>query len=268
MVLTPTQLQQASGGTLSIPAAPTPVFDVFLVGGQSNTQNGEVFDPVADASTGDIFMYGGIQVTGENGRVVLAYEPVASAGITGLPTKTGFPLSFCKLYKADNPGKKILIVSSAQGATGFSTGQWVPGGFNYDDFFRRSNEVMSAYPGSTIKGLLWHQGESDAPNVTESEYADFVDSFFADVRSGVTGASASTPIVIGELANDFVQSNPGQFGQTNAAIIDTPNRVSDCAFVSSTAPTILSTYDGTHFDSPSQNIFGQRYYDAYQTLVP
>lgn len=266
MVLTPTELQQASGGTLTIPAAPTPVFDVFLVGGQSNTQNGEVFDPVLDAATGDIFQYGGIQVPGENNRVVLAYEPVASAGITGLPTKTGFPLTFAKLYKADNPGKKILIVSSAQGATGFVTGQWVPGGFNYDDFFRRSNAVMAAYPGSTIKALLWHQGESDAPFDTESEYANFVDSFFADVRSGVTGASASTPIVTGELADDFVQANPGQFGQTNDAIIDTPNRVSNCAFVSSTTPTILPTYDGTHFTSLAQNDFGQRYYDAYLTI--
>jgi hypothetical protein len=106
-----------------------------------------------------------------------------------------------------------------------------------------------------IRGMFWHQGESDGSNPTfQSDLVEFI----AACRT-LTG-KPNLPFAIGELERDDV--TPTVSGRTyqltamaNVAAAD-PN-----TFVVSSAG--LLTYDGTHFTSAAYITFGERYAKAY-----
>lgn len=232
-------------------------YDVFLLAGQSNMagQSEEVITSPDQPYNPHIMQ------VGRNGsydeRVIAAVQELDHAGgANGI----GLGMKFAQLYSAANPSKKILLVPAAEGSTGFVTGDWNKGQTNYEDAKDRSNNALTHGTGThTFKGILWHQGEADSSR-TEVQYAGDLDQFISDIRTDITGASATTPVVIGELTPNF----PGGSG-VKAAIADTDNRVSDVYVVQNDG--ITDRGDNIHLDADSLNTYGQRYYDGYLSLI-
>lgn len=142
-------------------------------------------------------------------------------------------------------GRRIGIVMNARGATKMS--QWVPGTTYYNEAVARVQAAIVA--GGRIKGIIWHQGESDAntpSNVYVSQFTSMIEAYRNDL--GVP----NLPIIVGEIGRYFGSLIDG----INATLAGLSTSIPHCDYASSLG---LTDFDGIHFDSASTRIFGQRY---------
>lgn len=155
---------------------------------------------------------------------------------------------------------RIGLIPAAVG--GSSIRAWVPGGVHdqtnsrpWDDALSRTFRVM-ALQGGILKGVIWHQGESDSQDFAE-QYEDALVDLVERFRR--TFRSPDLPFVAGQLAPFFLEKRP-QAATVNAAISRLPQRAPHTAFV--TAEELVHNGDGTHFDSASARELGRRYAEA------
>ena len=73
-------------------------------------------------------------------------------------------LAFAEAYVADKPGVVVGLIPMAWG--GRSIGQLSKGSGIYSDAIRHTQAAMQA---GTLKGVLWHQGESDTVEQTRTD---------------------------------------------------------------------------------------------------
>ncbi|WP_417738055.1 sialate O-acetylesterase [Rosistilla oblonga] len=181
-------------------------------------------------------------------------------GIAGV----GLGKTFALDYAADHPGVTVGLIPCAVG--GSSINVWKPGGFHkqtkshpWDDCQART---QLALPAGTLKGILWHQGESDAGKSSAPGYQeklhDLVARFRADLKA------PEVPFLVGQLAQF-----PNRPWSDSKRLVDAAHRsllesVPFTAFVPSDGLTPKS--DNVHFDAASMREFGHRYYKAYQGL--
>ena len=221
--------------------------------------NGFELQPTDAQTTVGVSQWG--RFAPNDGSIISAFEPLEN--VTPSAVAIGFAYVFGKLYRQANPNELVLLIPAAELDTGFSDNSWNQGNPNYNDAVSRANAALAQTAGQ-FGGFLWHQGETDAlAGISEVSHAASLDAMIAAMRTDITGAT-SAPFLIGEMAQQFVATDPGTRGPVQDAIQDTPNRVTNSALVSSTG---LVVYDGIHFDDDSQRTFGQRYYDAYVVLV-
>jgi iduronate 2-sulfatase len=180
-----------------------------------------------------------------------------------LPTQTfGCEVSFGPAIAEALPGKHVLLVKFAQGGTSLSR-DWNPNekGKLYENFikFVRTTQDMIKSKGGTceIRGMLWHQGESDA-NLPAGGYQKALTEFIARVRGDL--GLKDLPFVIGQVYDNGKRAN----------VIDgekaTAKAVPHTGFVDATG---LETFDkGTHFDAKSQIELGKRFAREMKKLLP
>nr|MCU0780109.1 InlB B-repeat-containing protein [Akkermansiaceae bacterium] len=265
--------------TVETPIVEPKTYDVYLIAGGSNADGrGDVSDltgalaPYAGPQSGVKFCYVNptnsdpVNPTYNTGWTTLA----PGYGVSGTPgtlpaTEFGFELSLGKALAAHAPDRNVAIIKVSQGGTSLHT-DWNPaGGANHmwQTFANKVPEALAALTanGDTaeIRGMFWHQGESDGSNPTyQSDLAGFI----AACRA-FTG-KPHLPFAIGELERDHV--TPTVTGRTyqltamtNVAAAD-PN-----TFVASSEG--LMTCDGTHFTSAASITFGERFAKAYHDSV-
>ncbi len=129
----------------------------------------------------------------------------------------------------------------------------------WDDALTRTFRVL-AMEGGELKGILWHQGESDSKDYTaqyEDALVDLVGRFRAEFRR------PNLPFVAAQLADFYVANNPGA-AKINAAIARLPDRLPKTAFV--TAEGLTPMPDGVHLDAASARELGKRYAAAMLAL--
>lgn len=153
-------------------------------------------------------------------------------------------------------GGNIIFIPHASGGTSFTGSNWNQGDALYTAAVASANRFHSMYQ-NALSAILWHQGESDSGN---AGYEAALDAFIADIRTDLSGASATTPFILGGLVPDFVAAS-GDNAAIQAIILDTPNRVSDTFVVSSDGLTDLG--DNLHFSAASTKTIGERYYSMY-----
>lgn len=250
-------------GTGAGSSAPSEGYDVILLIGQSNMKGvrGPI-DPVLDATDANVLQLG--RAAPDTDTAILAEDPLEH--IVPASNTIGPGLTIGKHYAADLSGnRKVLLVPCAEGSTGFVTGDWVQGGTNYNDAVTRCNTAMGLDIGGTnrLKAIHWQQGETDAQNSrTQAQYAADLDAMIADMRADITGASSTTPFIVGQLADPF---STGTATQIKAALADTPNRVAYTAFASATGLSV--DVDNTHFLPAGYRGLGDNHYDAYASAV-
>jgi len=138
--------------------------------------------------------------------------------------------------------KNIGLVVNARGGT--SINEWMPGTKYYNETVSRTRIALKY---GKLKGILWHQGESDL-NECES-YPEKLSQLVLALRKDL--GVKNVPFIAGELSEDKPQRIP-----FNRMIRSIPDKIPYCAVVSVAG---LSTFDSTHFDSKSQRILGERY---------
>ena len=175
-----------------------------------------------------------------------------------LPSQTFGPeVSFAMtMRQANEGGNPIAIIKVTRGGTNLRS-DWSPKGYMYQAMIAEVKKALQALKDSgdegVLRGMLWHQGESDSKRL--DEYQGELETLITNARKEL--ASPELPFVIGELA----QSKPEAFRDLQRKIATDNDHV---FFVSSKE---LNTTDGTHFDTDGQVVLGQRFAEIFRTPV-
>ncbi len=183
-----------------------------------------------------------------DGRWVPAVEPLHFE-VEGRGVGPG--LSFAKTMVKENEAVTIGLIPCAVGGTALE--QWKKGQELYNNAVARAREAMKS---GTMKGVLWHQGESDSGSEeAAATYGSRFKQMIADLREELT--VPDLPVVVGTLG-DFVQSaqNCSFAERVNQEIEHIPELVpfTGCAYSKG-----LKNQDEVHFTSEAQRELGRRY---------
>ena len=154
----------------------------------------------------------------------------------------------------------IGLIPTAVG--GSSVGAWRPGGEHgkldvrpYDDAISRVFRVMALH-GGKLKGIIWHQGESDRnspPDEHLEHLVELVNRFRTEFQT------QNLPFVAAQMAEFYTRHEPGAFA-INEAIAKLPSRVPFTQVVS--AEGFTHKGDSVHLDARSERELGDRYAKA------
>ena len=246
--------------TISVPGfAKRPAYDVYLLIGQSNMAGrGEILES-------DRAPVEGVRMLGANDEIIPACEPLnLYSTIRKDPGMQGYNLgdSFArKLHKRTR--RPILLVVNARGGT--SIEQWMKGAPEedagghalslYDEAVRRTR-IAQKY--GRLKGIIWHQGESDTSPDKLAAYLDRLSVFVADLRSDL-GVDESVPFVLGEVnyASSHTAINP---------ILNRAGEVVPNAWCAS-AEACGANDDNLHFNREGLIRLGENYADIILRTV-
>ena len=224
---------------------------VFIMAGQSNMAGRAFVEPQDTISNNRILS---INI---NGNLILAKEPLHYYE----PSKTGLDcgLSFGKsLIKTLPKNVTILLIPTAIG--GSSISQWLGDsthrGVKLLSNFKEKVAIAKKY--GVIKGILWHQGETDANNHESLQYTKRLSLLCSEFRSIV--GDTSLPILLGELGS--YSKEKVQWDSLNLAVRNYSK--SDIKTVVIETADLKQLGDYLHFTSKSVRILGNRYAKAYQ----
>jgi hypothetical protein len=232
-------------------------YDVFLLAGQSNAVGrGQTLNAAQDA----VVVEGVKQWDTTTQSVIDAVNPLRNFDPT---TTVGFAYRFAVLYKQAT-GRDVLIVPRAKGGSGFANNGWGTGKVYHEGAITQANAALAA-TGGKLKGILWHQGESDA-NVSNSAatYQANLSALVQDFRTRITGAGSAlficggmTPLIVaGSASHQAIQG----------VLASVATFIDRSAFVTSDGLGSNSTSDAVHFSAAAQREFAERYLDVYQDL--
>lgn len=242
-------------------------YDVYLLAGQSN-MDGRGKQANLEPSE---------RVPFENAVIFYRNPPYASSGWQSLqpgfsvppkfkgelPSTTFGPeIGFARTILQARPERKLALIKGSKGGTSLRI-DWNPGtknaatsqGPRYRDFLETirlaTQELEQAGHQLQIRGLLWHQGESDA-KLSVEVYEELLRTFIRRIREDL--GQAELLVVVGEVFDN------GNRDTVRQATRNVGTSAPNLRFVSSEG---TATWDeGTHFDAASQILLGKRYADA------
>jgi len=228
--------------SMKLPSKKT--FRLYLLMGQSNMAGRGKLEAEAKTPHPRVLMFT------TNGTCLPAVEPITHDKPTMLGVGPG--LAFGKAMAESNSKVTVGLVPCAFGGTPLS--RWEKG-----DLF--SNAVFCAklaIKSGTLKGILWHQGESDSKPGLAETYGDRLAKMIQDLRTDFQ--SPNLPFVVEQLG-DFLytrQTNSVPEAKlVNETLAKIPDRVPHTACARSTGLT--HKRDHVHFDTPSEWELGRRY---------
>ena len=156
--------------------------------------------------------------------------------------RLGPAYSFGEKMSATSNGTSIGLVVNAKGGT--SIDQWAPNSEFYNEAVMRTHEAMKY---GNLKGIAWHQGESDATK--HNAYLPKIKNLITAFRQEF--GKPDLPFIVGQISPE--KSKRFDFNQM---ILELPNELHGVGVVRHDNTT---TTDSTHFDSRSQRLLGERY---------
>lgn len=170
--------------------------------------------------------------------------------------------SFAKEYAMEHPLCEVGIIPCADGGTTIS--QWQPGEILFDNALNCARLAMRT---STLKGILWHQGEGDCSAEKCELYRERFERLMDTLRCEL--GMPELPILVGALGDYLPKRlespNLGAYYQSiNAVLRSIGNEYHQCAFVG--AEGLGSNPDNLHFSAKALHEFGIRYYQAYRAF--
>ena len=224
-------------------------FYIFILAGQSNMAGRGFVQPEDTVSSIQILS---IDKTNE---WVYAKEPLHyyEPERTGLDCGLSFAKKLSSLY-----GKKITIGLVPCAVGGSSIEQWLG-----DSIYRvvtlysnLLNKIKIAGQYGTLKGLLWHQGESNAGSASKHQnYQQKLQAFFTRVRNDA--GVPDLPVYAGQLAM-FLSRRTNPFADSvNKELLQLSSTMKNIYVINTFDLSCKS--DSIHFDSRSQRIMGERF---------
>jgi Carbohydrate esterase, sialic acid-specific acetylesterase len=226
---------------------------VFIMAGQSNMAGRGIVEPEDTISDKRIFSIN------KDGQIIIAKEPIHFYE----PERTGLDcgLTFAKTLITKIPDNvSILIIPTAIG--GSSIRQWLGDSVfrNVKLFSNFLSKVEIAKQNGIIKGILWHQGESDANEKNIPPYKERLHLLFSKFRSAI--GNSELPVLLGELGS--FSNNPADFNLINKAMHDYAAEDKNSAVIST--KDLKDKGDHLHFDSKGQRMMGKRFAKAYLSM--
>lgn len=236
-------------------------YDIILQGGQSNAE-GCGMGPVDEEFVPD----DDILYFNSDMSITRAEERCWDGNAVG-----DFSLSFAMQYKRAgllDEGRKLLIIRSAVGGTGFVDKRW---GIK-DDLYLRMMEMVRATlalnPANRLITFLWHQGEND--NGTPATIHSAHLSGLVNSVRGEFGLP-NLPFIAADFVHEWKWANIAACEPTVNGIIDTCTDIGHGRFI--LTDTLLSNNekhgngDTIHFSRDALRILGLRYFEAYRAIT-
>ena len=243
--------------------------DVFLLAGQSNADGRGLSSELTGGLAGyagsqpDILIhYSNLSYTNSNRSLYQKWVTLRpgfsrAPGYNGslLSPTFGMEIGAGKILSEYYPNPAFIKVTEGGTALGNPGIDWYPAPLDSPDVGRLYKELIEATQTAlaelettgdtyTVHGLFWHQGESDVSRT--AEYNDLMTTLIEGVRRDL--GMPNLRFIIGELASTKAQT----FRDVQWEVArNSPNS----EFISSSG---LTTFEGTHFDTPSMITFGER----------
>ncbi len=177
----------------------------------------------------------------------------------------GLGKTFAIDYAQQHPDVVVGLIPCAVGGSPIAS--WQPGGYHsqtmtypYDDAISRASLAMQS---GTLKGILWHQGESDSNAGAADVYGDKLQALVSRLRLDLD--AADVPFIAGQMGQFEGRPWNDHKKRVDAAQRSLAETVPLTAFVSSNGLTDKG--DQVHFDSRSYRELGHRYFNAYETML-
>jgi hypothetical protein len=251
-LLAPALLKSAEPGL-----PPREEFHLFLLVGQSNMAGRGAVAEEDREENPRVLMFD------KNNRWVAAVDPMHfdKPAVVGVGPGRTFGLELAKAM----PGVTIGLIPCAVGGSPIDT--WKPGARDaptnthpWDDAMKRAKAALEA---GVLKGILWHQGESDSKAELAGGYEvklrELVDRFRE------TLAAPDVPFLAGQMGRFPERPWDEHKLLVNQAHELLPKRVARTAFVS--AEGLGHKGDEVHFDSAAARELGRRYAAALLKLA-
>lgn len=222
-------------------------FHLYLLIGQSNMAGrGEISD--IDRTT-----HPRVKMLSAENKWIPAREPAHfDKPIAGV----GPGLAFGKQMANADSTMTIGLIPCAVG--GSKILDWQPGVrheqtkiFAYDSALARTRFAQKF---GTLKGILWHQGESDAKPERATKYHERLTNLLNRLR--IELHAPDVPILLGELGEFLVPKRPETL-KINSILQQIAKNAPNIEFVSSRGLTPME--DNIHFDAPSARELGRRF---------
>ncbi len=236
---------------------PKEKFYLFLLVGQSNMAGRGTVEEQDRQPLPRVLMLD------KQNRWVPAVDPMHfdKPGIVGV----GLGRSFGIEIATANPDVTVGLIPCAVGGSPIDS--WKPGGYHsqtkshpWDDALPRAKLAMQS---GVLKGILWHQGESDARAGLAETYEAKLHDLIARFRKEL--GAADVPFVAGQMGQFTGQPWDDAKKLVDAAHRNLPKEVPHTAFVASSG--LSHRGDKVHFDSKSYREFGRRYAKEYLALI-
>ncbi|WP_269524601.1 sialate O-acetylesterase [Coraliomargarita parva] len=216
--------------------APSGKLDLYLLIGQSNMAGRAPYTKAESQPMEGVYLLNGSDEWQPAANPLNLYSTIRKeVGMQKMGPGYGFSLAM----REAKPDLAIGLIVNAKGGT--SIQQWTKGDTFYDEAIRRTKIAMQS---GTLKGILWHQGESDA---SDEKYLQKIEQLIADLRKDLD--APELPFVAG-MIND-TKDYP-----VNRVIVQLPERVAHTAVVSNEGLVIM---DQWHFNHDSALTLGERY---------
>ena len=176
-------------------------------------------------------------------------------------------ISFAEAYVADKPGVVVGLIPMAWG--GRSIEQLSKGSEIYSDAIRHAKTAMQA---GILKGVLWHQGESDTVVQTRTDaYEERLHRLIEDVRKDL--GNPRLPFIVGNLAEFYgtgkdhkALDRVARISSIKEILRSLPEKMPHTGFVESTGCS-PAAHAKVHFDRRSCILLGHRYSKAYADMI-
>ncbi|SEJ47032.1 protein of unknown function [Cyclobacterium xiamenense] len=222
------------------------VLDIYLAIGQSNMAGRAVVPPDLLAPLEGVFLFTGADWVAATNPLNIHSTIRKDSSMQRLSPSYGFARKMQELQGSKNLG----LVVNAKGGTAIE--EWMPGTPFFRDMLLRAR--LAAKDG-TLRGVIWHQGESNAGK--PDRYLEQLGQFITALRDSLS--LPDLPFVAGQLSEDKDIRKP-----FNERLLELPKRIPHTAVVRSYG---TATFDSTHFDSPSQVLLGERYAEKMNQLL-
>ena len=227
----------------------------FLMAGQSNMAGRGDFGEVPEIRNPLCYML-------RMGRWQPMSEPInPDRAIWGIRFHSGVSLaaSFAEGY-AKHFNSPVGLIPCADGGTTIS--EWMKGELLFDHAMMQCSLASRT---SEIKGILWHQGESDCKTAESlNSYADKLIAIISAMRNELQ--NPTLPVIIGEISEDIsdnwkMEKRNVEFNKLLPEIV---SHIPNSIIVSSKGLNLKA--DGIHFTSEACREFGKRYFEAYLSI--
>lgn len=222
---------------------------IYLLIGQSNMAGRAEISGSDSDTLENVFLYTGIPGN-EWEKAANPLNKYSSIKKDLSMQKLGTGYHFAKKMVGFNKKSSIGLIVNAKGGSNISS--WEPGSHFYNEAVNRTKDAMKY---GTLKGILWHQGESDVSEVDTytSKIVTLIEAFRTKFNL------PDLPVVVGQLSEDKPQRI-----HFNQMIIQLPSYIENVGVVTTENTT---TSDSTHFNRESQHLMGERYAWEIQKLL-
>lgn len=162
--------------------------------------------------------------------------------------------------------EELMIINRAIGGTGFSGNRWNPGNDLYTAAVNETIQAMNNHPEYVFKGILWHQGESDAGQTQawyEARLLAMVEGIRSEVAAAAPGRSEGL-FICGTMVETWIAANEAARRPIDLAHRNVANYIPNSAF--SDFSDLTDNQDAIHFGTTDLREMGRRYAQDIQPV--